>query len=258
MAMLWDMHIHLDFFRDPRETARIAETLGLGLFCMTVTPRDHERVRPLLEDMPNVFLGVGLHPWWIADGRCDFEDAIHTAELLKECPFAGEIGLDASPKHVPEGSLPAQAAAFEVICKACAETGTRDKPKVLSIHSVKAAGLTLDILERTGCLDRCSCIFHWFTGSSDELNRAIGSGCMFSVNEMMLRTRRGREYARQIPADRLLLETDLPPGRDIPFDPGGIASSLEHTLAELQAIRGMDLRSVIIRNTSSLLHLEDC
>ena len=81
---------------------------------------------------------------------------------------------------------------------------------------------------------------------------------MFSVNEMMLRTRRGREYARQIPADRLLLETDLPPGRDIPFDPGGIASSLEHTLAELQAIRDMDLRSVIIRNTSSLLHLEDC
>ena len=250
---LWDTHIHLDFFHNARETAREAEELGLGLLAMTVTPRDYQRVLPELGDLQNVRLAMGLHPWWAADGRCGPEDAALAAELARTARFIGEIGLDASPKHVPEGSLPAQIAAFETICAACAETSIPDSPKILSIHSVKAAGLTLDILEKTGCLASCRCIFHWFTGSNEELTRAVKAGCMFSVNIIMLSTRRGREYARQIPADRLLLETDLPPGRNKPFPASDIAANLKEALTTLNAIRGTDMRETIQTNTLSVL-----
>ena len=70
---------------------------------------------------------------------------------------------------------------------------------------------------------------------------------------MMLRTKRGREYARQLPADRLLLETDLPPGEDVPFSATQIIASLERTLAQLQTIRGCDVRGLTCDNAQRLL-----
>ena len=102
-------------------------------------------------------------------------------------------------------------------------------------------------------LGSCNCIFHWFSGTSDELHRAVRAGCWFSINEMMLRTRRGREYARQLPADRLLLETDLPPGEDVPFSATDIVSQLERTLAQLAAIRGSDVTALTRDNAQQIM-----
>ena len=252
-GMLWDMHIHLDFFRDARETAREAESLGLGLFAATVTPQGYEQTAELLAGAPNVRVAVGLHPWWAADGRCGRRDLDRCAELLRNARFAGEIGIDASPKHVPADSVEQQAGFFEKICRVSARTSSRSEPKILSIHSAKSSGLALDILENTGCLGSCRCIFHWFTGSNEDLTRAVRSGCMFSINGMMLRTRRGREYVRQLPADRLLLETDLPPGRDVPMSAREILENLETTLEELRLIRGSDMRAVICDNSARVL-----
>lgn len=252
---LWDMHVHLDFMNNAEAVIREAEAIGLGMFAVTVTPQGYEASKQTFPESPNVCLCPGLHPWWTADGRCGLEAAARTAELAQSARFIGEIGLDASPKHVPEGSMDRQAAALELICSTCAESSNADAPKILSLHAVKAAGQVLDILTRTGCLDRCICIFHWFTGSNEELTRAIKAGCLFSVNGMMLKTRRGREYARQIPAARLLTETDFPPGEGIPFSAREIASALEQTLAELSAIRGKDVRSDILHNSEKLLQL---
>ena len=250
---LWDTHVHLDFMRNPREVAREAEALGLGMLAVTVTPEGYERMEAELAMAPNVRIGAGLHPWWAADGRCGSADRDHAVELARTSRFVGEIGLDLSPKHVPEGSLQTQLATFEAISRAAAGSSDPMAPKVLSIHSVRAAGLTLDVLERTGALGSCSCVFHWFSGTSDELHRAVRAGCWFSVNEMMLRTRRGREYARQLPGDRLLLETDLPPGEGVPFAAATIVAQLERTLDQLASIRGRDVRGLVRENTERLL-----
>lgn len=249
----WDMHVHLDFMREAAAVADEAAELGLGMFAVTVTPAGYERAARELAGAPNVRVGVGLHPWWVADGRCDAEAIAAVADLARGARFVGEIGLDLSPKHVPDGSADRQAAALEAIARACAETSEPAAPKILSVHSVRAARLTLDVLERTGALASCSCIFHWFSGTSDELHRAVRAGCWFSINEMMLRTRRGREYARQLPADHLLLETDLPPGEDVPFAATDIVSQLERTLEQLSAIRGGDVTALTRDNAQRLM-----
>ena len=249
----WDMHVHLDFMRDAAAVADEAADLGLGMFAVTVTPEGYEKTARKLAAVPNVRVGVGLHPWWVADGRCSTEAVDRAAGLARKARFVGEVGLDLSPKHVPTGSADGQVAALEKVARACAETSEPTEPKLLSIHSVRAAGLTLDVLERTGALDSCNCIFHWFSGTSDELHRAVRAGCWFSINEMMLRTRRGREYARQLPADRLLLETDLPPGEDVPFSATDIVSQLERTLAQLAAIRGTDISQLTCENAQQIM-----
>ena len=250
---VWDMHVHLDFMNDANTIVNEADELGIGLYAVTVTPQGYEYSTRNFKRRDNLRICVGLHPWWAADGRCGPEDALHAADLIRETRFIGEIGLDSSPKHVPAGSLPVQLSAIRTICGACTGSAGSEAPKILSIHSVRAAGLIMDVLEEYGCLRNCRCIFHWFTGSSDELNRAIRSGCMFSVNEMMLNTRRGREYARQIPEDRLLLETDLPPGEHIPFTAARILESLERTLDILKTIRGRDMRAVTCGNSERVL-----
>ena len=109
--------------------------------------------------------------------------------------------------------------------------------RVISIHSVRAASEALDTLQRFDMPHNSTCIFHWFSGTSDELARARALGCYFSVNARMLATKRGREYARQIPLDKLLLETDAPKELGDPGDAQALAGELTQTLDVLDDIR---------------------
>ncbi|MBR3234128.1 MAG: TatD family hydrolase [Atopobiaceae bacterium] len=250
---LYDMHCHLGFMSNAPEVLHDAKALGLAVFANTVTPGEYEILCHQLGPNPNVRVGIGLHPWWVADGRCGSEQLERAYELVHTTRYIGEIGLDLSPRHVPKGSEQIQVAAFETITGICGETSDPEARKVLSIHSVRSANLALDILERTNCLATCHCIFHWFSGTSDELHRAVKAGCWFSINEMMLRTRRGREYARQIPNSRLLTETDLPPTEGEAFSATEVVSSLERTLAQLEEFCAKDVRSVVAHNARALL-----
>ena len=214
-----DMHDHLGWFRDPVAVARAAAARGLGMLAVTVTPEEFLQLRPRLAGIESVRLAVGLHPWWVRDAT----DADTLCELVGRARFVGEIGLDASPRR--SSNWDAQLAAFERICAACASTSVPPAPKVLSIHAVRAATAALDVLERTGASERCRCVLHWFAGSSDELWRAVRLGCRFSLGERSLATRRGREYARILPADRLLTETDLPEGEGARSSASDVAPS---------------------------------
>ena len=240
-ARLFDAHCHLDFMANAAEVADDARRLGLAIFATTVDVHGTSALEAVARDHDNVLVGAGAHPWWVADGRVGAADVAATARAVASGMPAGEVGIDLSPNHVPDGSRALQEQAFRTICEAAAGASRASgHPTPLSIHSVRAATACLDILEDTGCLDACRPVFHWFSGTSDELARAVRAGCHFSVNEMMLETRRGREYARQVPLERLLTETDLPPEQDAPFSAEKICASLERTLSRLADIRDLD------------------
>lgn len=248
--MLFDAHLHLGWFSDARATAREAATLGLTMFAVTVTPDEYRRVAPALEGERNVALAAGLHPWWVRAAS----DADALADILPQVRWVGEIGLDAAPRHAD--TWDAQFAALRRICSACAETSDARAPKVLSLHAVRSAGAVLDVLEETGAVKTCRCVLHWFSGTSDELWRAVKLGCYCSIGERSLATRRGREYARILPADRLLTETDLPEKEGSPTTANDVAASLDRTLEEIAQARHEDIdsiRTLISTNTTTLL-----
>ena len=122
---------------------------------------------------------------------------------------------------------------------------------------VRSAGTCLDVLEATGAAARCRCVMHWFSGSSDELGRALRLGCSFSVGERMLATRRGREYARQLPAARLLLETDLPDGAGQGVGADGLLASLDRALTALAQARGVDKDELAAKLSANARALAD-
>lgn len=237
---LIDTHCHLDFAGNAVELAAAYAACG-GALSGTCDPRDFERVRSKLAPYaPRVRVGLGLHPWWVADGICGEREVALFERLAPAAPLISEVGLDFQPWRAE--TRDAQIAALERVCLAAARPSAEFPRRVMSIHSSAAAMCTLDVLERTGCLDACLCIFHWFSGSQEELTRAIDAGCLFSVNERMLKTKRGRAYVRAIPEGRLLIETDFPGKPTSMAIPQEVAPRLERTMSLLAEARGADER----------------
>ena len=195
---LFDMHCHLGFADNARELAAALAERGGGALSATVEPAEYVRMREALAGESAVRVGLGLHPWWLDEGRCGEEDAARCVELACEARFIAEVGLDFGKRR--EASRDIQLDAFRRVCAVAGTAGG----KVLSLHAVGAAAEALDVLEETDCLapggkGSCACILHWYSGPSDQLQRAVRLGCFFSINPRMLQTRRGREYARILP-----------------------------------------------------------
>lgn len=255
---LFDAHCHLDLMAHPDAVADEATALGLGLFDCGVDPRDFAAAKTRGGHYPYIIAGVGLHPWWLADGRCSATEIDLLCEVAAQERFIGEIGLDFSARFA--GSEPLQVQAFDRLCDTLVQhplTG-----RVISIHAVRSAGTVLNVLESHGFLtprpDSPTVIFHWFSGTSDELVRARNAGCYFSVNGRMLATKRGREYARQIPLDRLLLETDAPAEPNTETSAQSLIRSLTRTSMRIASLKNCDakrIESAVLANAHSVFDL---
>lgn len=229
--------------------AKAEATIGVakGALCRAAAPLQ------LAVDFPVIKLAVGLHPWWVpADEGCLAEELRAFDGTLSETSYVGEVGLDFSKRRI--ATRDAQLCAFRHIAGACAKGGG----KVLSIHCVKAYDDALSILKSSGCLASCTCIFHWFSGSFPQLAQAVDASCFFSVSARMLETKKGREYAKAIPLQKLLLETDAPAAVDPEREHPSIAYSydqmrrqLAETLQLLARVRNIgeaELAAIVQRN----------
>ncbi len=242
----------------PDTVADETTALGLGLFDCGVDPRDFAAAKTRASHHPNIIAGVGLHPWWLADGRCSATEIDLLCEVAAQERLIGEVGLDFSARFA--GSEPLQVQAFDRLCDALVQHPLAGR--VISIHAVRSAGTVLDVLESHGLLtprsDSPAIIFHWFSGTSDELFRARNAGCYFSVNERMLASKRGREYTRQIPLDRLLLETDAPAEPNTETSAQSLIRSLTRTSERIASLKKCDIKhieSAVLANARSVFDL---
>ena len=255
---LFDAHCHLDLMAYPNAVADETAAIGLGVFDCGVDPRDFAAAKKRASRYPNIIAGVGLHPWWLADGRCGPAEVNLLCKVAAQERYIGEVGLDFSARFA--GSGPLQMQALDWLCDALVQCPLAGR--VISIHAVRSAGTVLDVLESHGLLipnpDSPAIIFHWFSGTSDELVRARNAGCYFSVNERMLASKRGREYARQIPLDRLLLETDAPAEANTETSAQSLIKSLTRTsmrIASLKNCSAKHIESAVLANAHSIFGL---
>ena len=247
----FDAHVHANLMDSPLNVARNSHDAGLAFFTCGVTPQDYLELAPHLSQ-DNIRVGLGAHPWHISDGRITHKDIELLLELMEQTPYIGEIGLDFSSRYCVDGLQELQVKAFTQICKRAAELSRNDQPRVLSMHTVRSVDAVLDIFEQTGAAQECVPIIHWFSGSSEELQRAIKLGCWFSVGEMSLKTKRGREYAKVYPKDKLLTETDLPSSDHTDIDALDIVDSLKRALSSLSEARGYSMQTEVMSNAAGV------
>lgn len=247
----FDAHVHANLMDSPLNVARSSSEVGLGLFACGVTPHDYLELAPQLTQ-DNIRVGLGAHPWYISDGCVTQKDIELLLELMEQTSYLGEIGLDFSSRYCVDGLQELQIKAFTKICARAAELSRNGQPRVLSMHTVRSVDTVLDILEQTGATQSCVPIIHWFSGSSEELQRAIKLGCWFSIGEMSLKTKRGREYAKVYPKDKLLTETDFPSSDHTDIDALDIVDSLKRALLGLSEARGYSVQTEVMSNAAGV------
>ena len=199
--ILYDTHCHLDLM--PRMKDIIEESLKeeLGIIAVTTTPKAYKKEIEYCKDNPNIKVALGLHPQLVKDRYDELSIVISNIYNAK---YIGEVGLDFNNHYY--SSKEKQIKMFSEIIKICSELGN----KLISIHSVKSAEYVLRILEEFKTTSNNHCVLHWFTGSKNQIMKAIELGCYFSVNKKMLNTKGGRDLIKMIPKNKLVVETDAP------------------------------------------------
>lgn len=240
--MLIDTHFHLDLMGNMRTLIRGFRNADVGVIAVGTTPKAYEREKQFCSGVDNIRVGLGFHPQLVDERESEIDLFLG---LVKTSKYIGEIGLDFNSGYI--ASKEQQLSNFRKIATTCADEGN----KVLSIHSVKAAGAVIDELDKAGTFRNNMCIFHWFTGTAAERRRAIEAGAWFSINPRMLKTKSGRETIKAIPADRLLLETDAPFVMKIET-PRNLVAELEVLETGVNGIRGENLHKQIEKNQELL------
>lgn len=204
--MLVDSHCHLDFPElasdIPGALADMAQHGVTHALCISVTLDDFPKVRALAGAHGNLFASVGTHP--------DYPDhrVVTTAELVALAAHPkviaiGETGLD---YYRLKGDLEWQRDRFRThirAAKACA--------KPLIIHTRAAAEDTLRIMHEEGA-EEVGGVMHCFTETWETAQAALDLGFHISFSGIVTFKNAAalKEVARQVPLERLLVETDSP------------------------------------------------
>ncbi|HCM84184.1 MAG TPA: LuxR family transcriptional regulator [Rhodospirillaceae bacterium] len=208
--MLVDSHCHLDFPDFATEGAdkivQRATERGVGYMqtiCTHISKFD--QVRAVAEKFPNVFCSVGVHPHHSNE---DSEQTT-TAEIIEKSNHPkvigiGEAGLDYFYDFSPKEK---QKQVFRQHIEACLETGLP-----LIIHSRDAEDDTIDVIEETRAGAPLKALLHCFSSSHAMAMRALELGYSFSFSGIVTfpKSLEIQQTAKEIPLDRILVETDAP------------------------------------------------
>jgi TatD DNase family protein len=206
--MLIDSHCHLDFpdFKDGLDgvLARAKEAGIDRLVTISTRVRRQDDLLAIAERFPEVFCSVGTHPHH-AHEELDIGAADLVARTRHPKVVAiGEAGLD---YHYDNSPRAAQEQGFRAHIAAARETGLP-----LVIHSRDCDDDMAQILKEEGGKGAFPAILHCFTGGRDLAFTAIDLGHYVSFTGILTfkNSTELRAIAAELPADRILVETDAP------------------------------------------------
>ncbi|MBU1332475.1 MAG: TatD family hydrolase [Gammaproteobacteria bacterium] len=207
--MLIDSHCHLDRLDLSAHGGSLdaaldaARVRGVGHFlCIGVSADNAATVKQLSERYADVDCSVGIHPLDLQPGAAPALDWLLGELAHPHAVAIGETGLD---YHYEPESAELQQASFRLHLEAARMTG---KPVI--VHTREARADTLALL-READLPQAG-VLHCFTEDWEMAKAALDIGFYISLSGIVTfrNAEALRDVARQVPTDRLLVETDSP------------------------------------------------
>jgi TatD DNase family protein len=252
--MLIDSHCHLDYYT-PEELPDIfrrAADLGVGeMVTIGTTLAQSQKIVELTKTWKNVWCTVGIHPHHAAEQSLPVPEQIVAMTTHPRVIGIGEAGLDyfydRSPRDV-------QQEVFRVQIRAAQQAGLP-----LVIHARDADTDIIKILqEECDNGGNFEFLLHCFSSSRWLAEKAISLGGYISFSGILTfpKSQEIREIARDLPVDRLLVETDSPylapvPNRGKRNEPGWTA----HTAKILAEVRGLPQAALADLTTANFRRL---
>ncbi len=243
---------HESFRHDLDAVLDRARTAGVAQMLVTGASREgSEQALALAHAHPGVlFATAGVHPHHAVD--CDADTEAWLRALLRDPAVraVGETGLDYHRNYSPRE---AQRAAFEMQLAIAADLGMP-----LFLHQRDAHADFLALLKTVR--DRVpAAVVHCFTDSREALFDYLDLDCHIGITGWICDERRGthlRELVREIPAQRLLLETDAPyllprTVRPPPAHRRNEPMHLAHIAAEVARDRGEPVEVTAARSSAN-------
>jgi TatD DNase family protein len=258
--MLIDSHCHLDYYTPlelPAVLARAAEA-GIGEMVTIGTTLEQSRRLPgLIAGQPSLWCTVGVHPHHAAEAPLPTPEALAEMAQNPRVIGIGESGLDffydRSPRDV-------QAENFRAHIR-----GARLADVPLAIHARDAdADIAAILREEWDRGGEFAFLLHCFSSSRELAEAAIEMGGCISFSGILTfpRSKDLRDIARDVPLDRLLVETDAPYLAPVPFrgkrnEPAWVAHTAR-VLAELRGLTPSELADLTTANFRRLFRKTAC
>ncbi len=252
---LIDSHCHLDYepmVSDIKGTLNRAHDKGVKTFLTICTELGKiPLLKKIAETHENVFFTAGVHPHE-ADKTLPSQE-LYTY-LTKEARHPklvgfGETGLDYYYAHSPKEK---QHLAFQAHIEAACD---QDLP--LIVHTRDAEADTIDLLKTIG-QEKARGVMHCFSGSAWLRDQALELGFYISVSGIFTfkRAQDLRDILKDVPLERLLLETDAPYLAPEPYrGKSNEPAFMIETAQKLADVKDVSLETIAKHTTQNFLTL---
>jgi len=237
---------HDSFDHDRDAVLARAAAAGVAQMVVTGASREHSpQALALAQAHPGVlFATAGVHPHHAVEYTDECDAQMRALHVHPEVVAVGECGLDYFRDFSPR---PAQRRAFERQLQIAADLAAAGTPKPLFLHQRDAHADFMAVMRnfdgRHG-----PAVVHCFTGTRAEMFDCLDRDWYIGITGWLCDERRGahlREIVKNIPANRLMVETDAPyllprTLRPMPKDRRNEPAFLPHIVEELARDRGED------------------
>ena len=254
--MLIDSHVNLhapQFAEDQAEVIARARAAGIGLM-LTICDRvsSFEAVHAIAMSHEDIWATVGTHPHEAKENPQLDDKTLETLAARPKVVGIGECGLDfhydLSPRDI-------QVAVFRAHIEAARRTGLP-----LVVHTREADDVMGQILEEEHGRAPFKLLMHCYTSGADLARRAAALGAWFSVSGIATfkAAEEVRAVIRDMPAERIIVETDCPYLAPVPFrGRRNEPAYIPHILGKLAEVRGWTLAEAEARTEDAFFDLFD-
>jgi len=245
---LIDTHAHLEEIENL--TQAINEARSAGIIAIIGVGSDYQSNQKIL-DLAQAYKGfiypmIGLHPYNLKDTDIDRNLEFIEAHI-NEVMGIGEVGLDYHKKVRVGADKDLQQRVLKEILKIA-----RRYEKPVSLHSRYAWRDSLTLVEE---VQLKKVVFHWYAGTSSVLRDIVNEGFFISATPAVEYHGEHRRAVKEIPLERLILETDSPVvyGRGNEFEYEAKPADLLRTLKGVAGLKGVSEAQIAEVTTNNAL-----